>query len=114
MRLYLALPIIVYACAAHAHMHDRPDLDNWFAGLHGSNGYPCCSQIDGSTIADVDWDTTVIDGKPHYRVSVDGQWIVVADAQVVVGPNKYGSPLVWVYHVDGKPQIRCFMPGAGG
>ena len=99
---------------AFAHMHDRPDLDNWFNDLRSSGGYPCCSQVDGSTVADPDWDTTVVDGKSHYRVRVEGRWIVVTDQEVVHGPNKYGQPLVWVYHTDGKPAIRCFMPGAGG
>src|SRR5690348_13694784 len=66
----------VYACSAQAHMRDRPELDAWFESLKGSNGMPCCSQVDGSTLADVDWDTTVIDGKVHYRVRVEGQWVV--------------------------------------
>jgi hypothetical protein len=108
----------VYACSASAHMHDRPDLDAWFNGLQSSGGYPCCSEIDGSTVAGPDWDTTVIDGKSHYRVRVEGQWVVVTDSEVVNGPNKYGQPLVWVYHTcDGntcKPAVRCFMVGAGG
>lgn len=99
---------------AGAHMHDRPDLDNWFNGLKSSGGYPCCSQVDGSTVADPDWDTTVVDGKPHYRVRVEGQWLVVTDEEVVDGPNRYGAPIVWVYHNDGMPMVRCFMPGAGG
>ena len=106
--------IAVYSCTARAHMRDRPDLDNWFNSLQGAGGMPCCSQVDGSTVADPDWDTTVIDGKSHYRVRVGGQWIVVTDAEVVEGPNKYGRPLVWVYHIDGKPAVRCFLPGVQG
>lgn len=94
-------------------MHDRPDLNTWFNGLTSTNGAPCCSQVDGSTVADPDWDTAVVEGKSHYRVRVEGKWIVVTDEEVVQGPNKYGQPLVWVYHIDGKPQVRCFMPGGG-
>lgn len=99
---------------ARAHMHDRPDLDEWFNGLKSDGGYPCCSQVDGSTVSDVDWDTTVVAGKLHYRVRVEGMWIVVTDEEVVKQPNRYGTALVWVYHVDTKPMVRCFMPGAGG
>lgn len=114
MRLILIIgAVVAFSCSARAHMHDRPDLDNWFNGLQGAGGMPCCSQVDGSTVADVDWDTTMIDGKAHYRVRVEGQWIVVTDEEVVQGPNKYGRPLVWVYHVDTKPMVRCFMPGSG-
>ncbi len=105
--------LAAYSLPAGAHMRDRPDLDGWFNGLKGSGGMPCCSDIDGSTVANPDWDTTVIDGKPHYRVRIGGQWMVVTDAEVVLGPNRYGQPLVWVYYVDGKPTIRCFMPGGG-
>lgn len=96
-----------------AHMHDRPDLDQWFEGLKGSGGMPCCAQVDGTALADPDWDTAIVDGKPHYRVRIRGEWYVVTDEEVVQGPNKYGQPIVWVYWVDSKPQIRCFMPGTG-
>ena len=114
MRLTLSIAAVLICAPAFAHMHDRPDLDTWFNGLSGKGGMPCCSQVDGSTVADVDWDTTIVNGKPHYRVHIEGQWIVVTDEEVVEGPNKYGSPLVWIYHSDGKPMLRCFMPGAGG
>jgi hypothetical protein len=112
--------MLLFACSAMAHMQDRPDLDAWFNGLQSSGGYPCCSSIDGSTLSDIDWDTTVVDGKIKYRVRLEGQWVVVSDEEVVKAPNRYGSPVVWLYWInlpDGKPkipQVRCFMPGAGG
>lgn len=109
-----ACGILVYACSASAHMKNRPDLDQWFNGLTSKNGSPCCSTVDGTEVRDIDWDTTVENGQSHYRVRVGGQWITVADHQVVTTPNKYGGPVVWIYHSDGKPQVRCFMPGAGG
>ena len=116
MKRLAALLVLALAASslAMAHMPDRRDLDTWFNGLVSGGGYPCCSSIDGSTLADVDWDTTVVDGKKHYRVRVEGQWIVITDEEVVKGPNKYGRPLVWIYHSDNKPVVRCFMPGAGG
>ncbi len=105
----------VLSFPARAHMHDRPDLDDWFKGLANTNGGPCCSGTDATTIADVDWDTVVVKGKNHYRVRVEDKWIVVTDAEVVEGPNKYRRPLAWIYHtVQGEAMVRCFMPGAGG
>ena len=100
------------------HMHDRPDLDAWFNGLRSSAGFPCCAQVDGSTVADIDWDTAIVDGKVRYRVFVEGQWLAVTDEEVVTVPNQAGRPVVWVYHEctgdSCKPVVRCFMPGAGG
>jgi hypothetical protein len=110
----LAIATLLCVCAARAHMKDRPDLDGWFHGLQSSGGFPCCSEVDGYTLPDVDWDTAVADGKPHYRVHLNGRWIVVSDEEVVEGPNKYGSPLVWIYYENGEPFVRCFMPGARG
>ena len=120
MKSVLLFAIAVLFCVpANAHMHDRPDLNTWFNGLMSSGGSPCCAFVDGSTIADVDWDTTVVDGKVHYRVFVEGQWIVVTDEEVVKEPNRYGPSMVWIYHTSPmggpmQPAIRCFMPGAGG
>jgi len=100
---------------AFAHMPDRPDLDAWFNGLQSSGGYPCCSQVDGSTLADVDWDTAVVNGVNHYRVRIDHVWIVVSPEEVVTGPNRFGQAIAWVYKdAMGVNNIRCFMPGAGG
>lgn len=70
----------------------------------------CCSFADGVTIKDVDWD--VLGG--HYRVRLDGKWLVVPDAAVVTEPNRYGRAVVWPYQdASGATQIRCFMPGSG-
>ena len=115
--------LLLLACGwlltpALAHLHDRPELDAWFNGLQSSGGFPCCAQIDGSTVADIDWDTTVVDGKIQYRVFVEGQWVTVTDQEVVTVPNRAGAPIVWVYHQcdanSCKPVVRCFLPGAGG
>ncbi len=111
----VALGIMVYACAARAHIKERPELDAWMNGLQSNGGYPCCSHVDGTTIADVDWDTAVADGKLHYRVRIEGEWIVVTDAEVVESPNKFGRAIAWIYRTtNDKPLIRCFLPGAGG
>jgi len=70
----------------------------------------CCAFADGASLQDVDWDTQ--DG--HYRVRIQGEWIVVPDATVVTEPNRFGPAVVWPY-IDrfGTKRIRCFMPGAG-
>ena len=110
---------------------DSP-LKTWFDQLASGKGL-CCSFADGVSIQDVDWDTEktceladgMIDRKNgiafpvgkcviHYRVRLNGQWVVVPDAAVVTEPNKFGPAVVWPYQdMNGVTQIRCFLPGAG-
>ena len=61
---------------------------------------------DAVSLQDVDWDTQ--DG--HYRVRIQGEWIVVPDDSVVTEPNRFGPA---VDAGDGTTRIRCFIPGAG-
>jgi hypothetical protein len=85
-------------------------LNQWFESLASRRG-PCCSVADGQSVEDVDWDTQ--DGK--YRVRLNGQWIEVPPDALVTVPNKFGLPVVWPYKdYEGRTQIRCFIPGAGG
>ena len=84
-------------------------LKSWFDQLASGKGL-CCSFADGFRVDDVDWDTQ--DG--HYRVRLNGEWIVVPDNAVVTEPNRFGPAVVWPYmDSDGQTQIRCFLPGAG-
>jgi hypothetical protein len=57
----------------------------------------------GSAVADADWDTK--DG--HYRVRLEGDWVDVPEDAVVAGPNRAGRTVVWLYYIDGHPQVRC-------
>ncbi len=120
--IVLAALVMLSACSlarttpAFAHDDGRyaaqnPALHAWFDKLASSKGL-CCSFADGVRVEDVDWDTAAPGG--GYRVRLDGQWIVVPDAAVVTEPNKFGPAVVWPYQgIDGKTQIRCFLPGAG-
>ena len=82
-------------------------LKPWFDSLHSHLG-PCCSDADGLAIADPDWDSQ--DG--HYRVRLDGQWIVVPDEAVITEPNRAGRTMVWPIKSAVGTSIRCFMPGS--
>jgi hypothetical protein len=56
-----------------------------------------------------------VNGENHYRVRIDYNWIVVSPEEVVLGPNRLGPAIAWVYKDSmGVTNIRCFMPGAGG
>lgn len=82
-------------------------LKAWFDSLRSKLGGPCCSNADGVALSDVDWDTK--DG--HYRVRLQGHWVDVPNDAVITEPNRAGHTVVWPYYVQGRPFIRCFLPG---
>ena len=82
-------------------------LKPWFDSLRSGKGL-CCSDADGSVVADVDWDSK--DG--HYRVRLDGQWIDVPDDAVITVPNRAGRTMVWPVKEASGISIRCFLPGS--
>jgi hypothetical protein len=82
-------------------------LKQWFDSLKSGKG-PCCSNADGVTVSDPDWESK--DG--HYRVRLDGQWIDVPDDAVITEPNRYGRTMVWPIESAVGKSIRCFMPGS--
>ena len=101
------------------HDASRPDLNQWFEGLHSGKG-PCCSDADGALVQDADWDTVKgLDGKSHYRVRIEGAWITIPDDAVINEANRFGKTVVWGYPTRGwggfqkdSYVIRCFMPGS--
>jgi hypothetical protein len=82
-------------------------LKPWFDSLKSGKG-PCCSDADGSAVADVDWESK--DG--HYRVRLEGQWIDVPDDAVIKEPNRAGRTMVWPIKDASGISIRCFLPGS--
>jgi hypothetical protein len=135
--LMLAAVSLIALCAllfvpAFAHDHERPELNEWFKGLHSPGKGVCCDGGEALHLRDVEWETQ---DKPHshYRVKVpvdqdayeraragaevDTVWVDVEDDAVIDEPNKAGSPLVWpVYSLGWHSTIwvRCFMPGTMG
>lgn len=93
---------------AFAHDHGRPDLNKWFQDLRSRAKAPCCDGSDAVRLDDPDWESR--DG--HYRVRIEGEWVDVPDSALIDGPNLDGKTMVWPYHENGHPRVRCFMPGA--
>lgn len=102
--LYIALTayLINYYTVADQEIH------RWFEGLHSEVGGYCCAETDGIKIDDPDW------GEDER-----GYWVFVNGAKVQVPPGavihdrhpKVGYAVVWKQVFDGKPVIRCFLPG---
>ena len=85
----------------------NPELKAWFDSLRSGKG-PCCSDADGTTVSDVDWESS----SGHYRVRLDGEWIDVPDEAVITQPNRVGRAMVWPLRGYLGVSIRCFMPGS--
>lgn len=111
--LLLLAWLLVLPHPAWAHDRNRPELDNWYRSLQSGKG-PCCG---GPTVDDPTGDATSLDGPQWrtvdgtYEVFVEGEWVRVPQSAIVQIPNVDGRALVWIYHYDGHPRIRCFMPG---
>jgi hypothetical protein len=82
-------------------------LKPWFDGLKSGKGL-CCSDADGIAISDPDWESK----EGHYRVRLDGQWIMVPDDAVITEPNRAGRTMVWPVKSSLGTSIRCFLPGS--
>ena len=82
-------------------------LKPWFDTLRSAKGL-CCSVADGLVVADPDWESK--DG--HFRVRIEGEWIMVPDDAVVTEPNRAGRTMVWPVKSPSGISIRCFMPGS--
>jgi hypothetical protein len=117
-RILLALACALFAVPVMARDDGRyanSPLKDWVRGLKDKMGVGCCDTSDGFP-AEVEWDTQA----SRYRVRIEGVWYVVPESAVLTEPNKLGYPMVWYWMKTdvpgGKPipQIRCFLPGAGG
>jgi hypothetical protein len=82
-------------------------LKPWFDTLKSGKGL-CCSDADGFAVMDPDWESQ----NGHYRVRIEGEWIVVPEDAVITEPNRAGRTMVWPIKGTLGISIRCFMPGS--
>lgn len=92
-----------------AHDQNKTGLDDWYFSLRSKGGSPCCGgpSEDATKLEELQWRTK----GGAFEVFIDGAWIDVPESAVVPVPNKDGRALVWLSYADGKPTVRCFMPG---
>ena len=91
-------------------------MQPWFESLRDKAGKYCCAEADGHPLDEGEWDMK----NDSYRVFLQGEWIVVPDEAVILGPNKFGKAIVWVWPQEAasfdppvSTFIRCFIPGSG-
>jgi hypothetical protein len=87
--------------------YTQSPLKPWFDSLRSGKG-PCCSDADGFSISDPDWESK----NGHYRVRIEKEWIEVPDDAVITEPNRVGRTMVWPIKGALGISIRCFMPGS--
>ncbi len=80
---------------------------DWVKGLRNSNGLLCCDDADG---IDPAWEMD----RNDYYVHWQGNKLKVESWALLPGPNKMGVARAWIGWMDGKPYVRCFIPGATG
>jgi hypothetical protein len=109
--LFVALFTFAFVSLAYGHDHSRPDLNEWYRSLHSSKG-PCCGgpDEDATSLNDLQWRTK----GNSYEIFIENEWVDVPEGAVVHVENISGSAKVWLYHFDGHPAVRCFMPGSMG
>ena len=113
MRLALLLAVAVILIRDPTGKWANDPLHPWFESLKNKTGLVCCAEADGHPLDEDEWgikDNT-------YRVFVQGEWIVVPDDALILGPNKFGKAIVWFRNYPGRvtpdTHIQCFIPGSG-
>lgn len=113
LRLFLTALVAVFLCAASVFARDNgqwghvdPEIRKWIGSLKNKQGMGCCDTADGF---DAEWDTQ----GNQYRVRIDGAWYTVPHHAVLDAPNRLGVAKVWYLTIEGKVEIRCFLPGSG-
>jgi hypothetical protein len=93
--------------------HVSKDVKNWIERLTDQGGTSCC--LTGDAVGPVEWEISA----NHYRVKINGRWIIVPNNTVIKGHNRLGYAVVWLYHVWSletdveMTYVRCFLPGPG-
>lgn len=101
--MLLAMPAVARDDGRYANSPLKP----WFESLRSEFG-ACCSDSDAFVVFDPDWESEA----GHYRVRINGEWVVVPDGAVITQPNRAGRTMVWRHFIDGHPRVHCFMPGS--
>lgn len=99
----LATPVLARDDGRYA----NSPLKAWFESLQSEFGQ-CCTNADGYIVFEADWESD----RGHYRVRIEGEWVVVPDGAVLRQPNRAGPTMVWKHYIDGHPHVRCFLPGS--
>ena len=102
----IAFVFVLPTRPALGHDHANPEITQWIKGLKNKEGDGCCDTADGYP-AEARWDAK----EGRYNVFIKGQWIEVPDSAVLTGPNKLGYAMEWHYYINGRPVVRCFLPG---
>lgn len=92
-----------------AQLNMSPAQRNWFKQQkEPGTGKLCCNESDGQEVQE-----DIREGV-YFVMSAKtmGAWLPVPASAVITEPNKWGQPIAWFWHENGKLKVRCFSPGA--
>jgi hypothetical protein len=115
---------------APGNFNNPPAVAAWFKKATSKISL-CCDESDGFregvpylwsrgelTVIFEEW--TAQDKESHpYKVRILGNWVEVPEDALLIrdeehGPNPTGTAIVWLWWLNGEPQVRCFAPGGEG
>ena len=108
MRFLLLAAAVILVRDPTGKWADDP-LHAWFESLRNKAGLYCCAKADGHPLDDGEWDIK----DNSYRIFVQGEWTIMPDDAVLLGPNKFGKAIVWFrdpWGVKPSSRIQCFIP----
>jgi hypothetical protein len=115
---------------APGNFNNPPSVTAWFNSAT-SKISRCCDESDGfregvaypwsddqPTVIFEEWAAQGDENHP-YKVRILGKWVDVPEAALLIrdsehGPNSTGTAIVWLWWLNGEPQIPCFAPGDEG
>lgn len=112
----ILLLMLVYASGRELYpgQYDSVDADTqkWFRSQRVPNGQDrgssCCSAADGTYVEE-----DIRNGHYWAKGGPFKEFVQVPDEVVIPEGNRNGAPVLWYFHQNGIPQIRCYAPGGG-
>ena len=105
---------------AHAHDHNKPDLNSFYSGLKDNNGNSCCNLIDcheteAAIRGDHWWAQLAVQENGQWQPRPE--WMEIPDDKVIKNSNPTGKA-IFCHTVSWKNKvldpksitIRCFLP----
>lgn len=102
-----ALVLLVTPAAARdtGEFADEPNAHSWF---QGNQQKICCNEADAHKAQVRKNDATGL-----YEVLIENEWVTVPPNALKEELSPFETAVVWYWHWEGKPRVRCLMLSLG-